>query len=264
MGSSSTFTGQWVHELVAWAAAAGWDVTPPATPASSPQSHPHQFRPRRMAYLEASTAADREMNRLASLSTRQSVLRASAFILFILPVFSSKRCALGTLVFHSNPQRLQCWYFLPKPPTSKPHLVHLRGYNLEPCLSVLGPFRYCAVIYSCGSRITSVHSGFKQPSFYCPWFCVSGIQAGLNGTACLCFLWGWPDSFMQLYSSVSWAGLGWRIQNGPSAGCLLEHIGSPTCGLSSRDLHMVSHPPGPLSPAGQPGLFKVVLQNSES
>ena len=79
---------------------------------------------------------------------------------------------------------------------------------------------------------------------------MSGIQAGLSGTACLCFLQGWLNSFMQLHLAISRAGLGWRIQDGSCAGCLPEYVGTSLCGLFSRDFYIVPHPPGPLFPSG--------------
>lgn len=84
------------------------------------------------------------MNGLASLSTMQSALRASDFTLLILPLFPAESCAVGTLwelwSFLLNQKDHNAGTSLPKSPTSKPHLAHLRGSDLESCLSFPGLF----------------------------------------------------------------------------------------------------------------------------
>lgn len=64
-----------------------------------------------------------------------------------------------------------------------------------------------AVIFGSVLHIISVRSGLKPPSFYCSWFCGSGVQAGLSERVCPCFTQGCLDPFMQLHSGVGWAGL---------------------------------------------------------
>ena len=161
MGSFSAFTGQRVPELVVWVtAAAGWEDT---TNHSSihPIDPPTSVLTKTDDPLGAPAAADREINRLTSLSTRPSILRASAFILFILPDFSSKSCTLGTLEFTINKKDYNSDTFCPNLPLPKLTTFEtLSSWTVPKCP---GPFSHGSVIYSCGSCITSVHSGFKQP-----------------------------------------------------------------------------------------------------
>lgn len=71
-------------------------------------------------------------------------VRTKACTFLFLPVFSPKSCTLGRFWgFILSQKDHKAGTFLSKFPSSKPHLAHLRGYNLEFCLSSPGPFGHC-------------------------------------------------------------------------------------------------------------------------